>query len=132
MTEIQAAVGRIQLRKLDGWLERRRRNALHWDRALENISGIRRTLPPASVEHAYYKYYVFVEPAALKSGWDRDRLLSEMRASGVPVFFTIDAGPQVKAVCTPDVARDVASELAACNGVLDVLTSGLGAGARIV
>lgn len=56
----------------------------------------------------------------------------ELRAGGVPVFFTIDAGPQVKAVCLPDAADRVAAALAATPGVIDVLRSPLGGPARLV
>lgn len=56
----------------------------------------------------------------------------ELRADGVPVFFTVDAGPQVKAVCAPDAFELVAAELAAVEGVEQVLASGLGEGARLV
>ena len=55
----------------------------------------------------------------------------ELRAAGVPVFFTIDAGPQLKAVCLPEAASEVAAALAAIDGVHNVLRSPLGAGARL-
>jgi diphosphomevalonate decarboxylase len=56
----------------------------------------------------------------------------ELRAGGLPVFFTVDAGPQVKAVCLPEAAEAVAAELAAIDGVLEVLECGLGDGARVI
>lgn len=55
-----------------------------------------------------------------------------LRAQGVDVFFTMDAGPQVKAVCPPTCRDKVAESLAAVPGVSQVLQSGLGAGARVV
>lgn len=55
----------------------------------------------------------------------------EMRRQGVAVFFTIDAGPQVKAVCRPEHRAQVAEGLTAVAGVVDVLVSGLGPGARV-
>ena len=55
-----------------------------------------------------------------------------LQAGGTGVFFTIDAGPQVKAVCLPDHASRVADALRDITGVEDVLVSGLGEGARIV
>jgi diphosphomevalonate decarboxylase len=55
-----------------------------------------------------------------------------LRRNGVPVFFTIDAGPQLKAVCEPAVAQIVRAELAAVPGVLDTLHSGLGPGVEIL
>ena len=54
----------------------------------------------------------------------------EMRAEGLPVFFTIDAGPQIKAVCLPDALDAVAERLAAIPGVLSTRTVGLGGGAH--
>jgi len=56
----------------------------------------------------------------------------ELCSSGVPVFFTIDAGPQVKAVCTSDSLDVVRTTLAGVSGVQDIMTSGLGAGARLI
>ena len=53
-----------------------------------------------------------------------------LRAAGAAVFFTVDAGPQVKAVCAPGGGEAVARALARTPGVLRVLTSALGAGAR--
>jgi diphosphomevalonate decarboxylase len=55
-----------------------------------------------------------------------------LRASGTPVFFTIDAGPHIKAFCTPDVEDRVAASLAEIDGVLDVLHTKPGAGARLI
>ncbi len=48
------------------------------------ISGLRVTLPPANVRYASYKYYVFIEPEALKSGWSRDRIMTALMAEGIP------------------------------------------------
>lgn len=53
-----------------------------------------------------------------------------LRSAGVPVFFTIDAGPQLKAICLPQALGTVVSALQAVPGVQTVLTSQLGAGAR--
>ncbi|HET6629481.1 MAG TPA: diphosphomevalonate decarboxylase [Woeseiaceae bacterium] len=56
----------------------------------------------------------------------------ELQRAGVPVFFTIDAGAQVKAVCLPGAADAVHDALENTPGVTRVMTSGLGAGARVV
>ncbi len=53
-----------------------------------------------------------------------------LRADGHDVFFTIDAGPQVKAVCTAASVQQVRRTLSAVPGVVDTLEVGLGAGAR--
>jgi diphosphomevalonate decarboxylase len=56
----------------------------------------------------------------------------ELRSQGVAVFFTIDAGPQLKAVCLPECAARVKTALASVAGVSDIMESGLGAGAVLV
>jgi len=53
-----------------------------------------------------------------------------LQSDGVPVFFTIDAGPQVKAVCLPAAAKQVRDALRETDGVLDTLQSSLGGGAH--
>ena len=63
---------------------------------------------------------------------DAIRCVHELRtAEGVPVFFTVDAGPQVKAICEPGAADEVAGRLREIPGVNEVLTVGLGKGARL-
>ena len=84
MTEMQAAIGRVQLRKLPQWLTLRRRNAAVLTDGFSRIPGLRLTIPPQEIEHAYYKYYVFVEPEALKSDWSRDRIMTALMAEGIP------------------------------------------------
>jgi dTDP-4-amino-4,6-dideoxygalactose transaminase len=84
LTEIQSAIGRLQLRKLDEQLATRRRNATAIAETLRDVPGLRLTVPPASVGHAYYRYYVFVEPDALRPDWDRDRVLGAICAEGIP------------------------------------------------
>jgi diphosphomevalonate decarboxylase len=54
-----------------------------------------------------------------------------LQADGIPVFFTIDAGPQVKAVCLPDSAGRVREALRETEGVIDTMESSLGGGARL-
>lgn len=56
----------------------------------------------------------------------------ELRRAGVPVFFTVDAGPQLKAICLPQALPDVIAALKDVPGVQCVLSSGPGPGARIV
>lgn len=55
-----------------------------------------------------------------------------LQAEGQPVFFTIDAGPQVKAVCLPEAADAVAQALRQTSGVVNTMQSRLGSGATLV
>ncbi|MEO5377978.1 MAG: DegT/DnrJ/EryC1/StrS aminotransferase family protein [Magnetococcus sp. DMHC-6] len=83
MTEMQAAIGRIQLRKLPKWLERRRKNAAILTKCFKTIPALRVIEPTDSIEHAYYKYDVFVRPEKLKQDWSRDRILEAIEQAGV-------------------------------------------------
>lgn len=56
----------------------------------------------------------------------------ELRSQGEAVFFTVDAGPQIKAVCLPESRAAVAKALADVPGVLEILCCPLGEGARII
>ena len=87
MLEIQAAIGRIQLRRMKDWTEARTRHA----RLLAEVAGrfshaLRAPKPPPGDVHAYYRYYAYVRPDGLRAGWDRDRILKEMGARGVPAY----------------------------------------------
>jgi hypothetical protein len=86
MTEMQAAIGRIQLRKLKSWVEKRRHNAEILTQAFINIPAFRVTMPPEDVYHAFYKYYVFLRPEMLKAGWDRERVIVAINELGIPCF----------------------------------------------
>jgi hypothetical protein len=86
MTEMQAAIGRVQLRKLPAWVAKRRRNAAVLTGHFCRLPALRVTVPPEDVGHAYYKYYTFVRPELLKDGWDRDRVMLAVQAEGIPCF----------------------------------------------
>lgn len=86
MTEMQAAIGRIQLRRMPEWTERRRANCQAIWQAARECKGLRVPDVPEHIGHAGYKCYVFVEPTTLKPGWDRDRVMSEIVSAGVPCF----------------------------------------------
>jgi len=86
MTEIQAGIGRIQLKRMADWTSSRQANAkIIWETAKECI-GLRVPSVPDYIEHAAYKCYVFVEPDELNSDWNCDRVISEINTFGVPCF----------------------------------------------
>jgi diphosphomevalonate decarboxylase len=57
--------------------------------------------------------------------------IRELQEKGAAVFFTIDAGPQLKAICSAADAATVRAALAATAGVVEVMQSGVGDGARL-
>jgi hypothetical protein len=83
---VQSAVGRVQLRKLPQWLSIRRKYAQILTNEFAILSGLRVTVPPKHIEHAYYKYYAFVRPEVLRPGWTRDRIIDAINAEGIPCF----------------------------------------------
>jgi hypothetical protein len=84
ITEMQSAIGRLQLRKLPQWLALRRHNASLLSQGLSAVPGLRLALPPAHSEHAYYKYYAFIRPEMLRAGWNLERMLEALNAEGIP------------------------------------------------
>ncbi|MDD2224323.1 MAG: DegT/DnrJ/EryC1/StrS aminotransferase family protein [Pseudomonas sp.] len=86
MTEMQAVLGRIQLTRMPQWQAQRLNYAEAIWAAARECSALRVPAVPEGTVHAAYKCYVFVKPEALKDGWDRDRILSEIAARGVPSF----------------------------------------------
>lgn len=86
MTEAQAAIGRLQLRKLPEWSAKRRANAALLAQSLSDAPALRIPQPPGHVRHAYYRFYAHLELDRLKSGWDRDRIVAEVNELGVPCF----------------------------------------------
>lgn len=56
----------------------------------------------------------------------------EMRKSGIPVYFTIDAGPQVKAICLEQDVDIIQKQLQNLSGVKKIISTGLGPGASLL
>ncbi len=83
MTEMQSAIGRVQLRKLDDWLVRRRRNAARLTSALGGLPGLSPTDPPKEIGHAFYKYYAQIILERLRPGWDQSRIIEAINAEGI-------------------------------------------------
>ena len=100
MLEMQAVIGRIQLRRIAEWTHKRQANAVRLSNALAPFSGEKGVvrLPQFSCascsgqcvvtdcQHAYYKYYAHIRSENLASEWSRDRILHEINTAGVPCY----------------------------------------------
>ncbi|WP_343216918.1 DegT/DnrJ/EryC1/StrS aminotransferase family protein [Kistimonas asteriae] len=86
MTEMQAAIGRIQLGRVADWVAKRQANMQSISSVCSRFAALRIPDIPQNIEHAGYRFYLFVEPEKLKKGWSRDRVLEEINALGVPCF----------------------------------------------
>ncbi|MDC0534208.1 DegT/DnrJ/EryC1/StrS aminotransferase family protein [Francisellaceae bacterium] len=83
MTEMQAAIGRVQLAKLDNWLAKRNALAEIFIQKLHYLTNIEIPLPGENIYHAYYKFYIFVKTGALGKDWSRDRVFHEINQKGI-------------------------------------------------
>ena len=84
LTEMQSALGRIQLRRLPQSVETRRQHASTLSAVLEGHEAIRLARPPRHVKHSYYKYYAYLTPLALQQGTRRDNFVRTLQSHGVP------------------------------------------------
>jgi dTDP-4-amino-4,6-dideoxygalactose transaminase len=87
LPETEAAMARVQLRRLGEAHARRTDNALRLASGLAGLPALRVPLPPPGVEHAFYRLYALVVPEALATGWDRDRIAAAISAEGVPCLY---------------------------------------------
>ena len=86
MTEMQAAIGRIQLKRMQNWTAKRIGNANKIWQTAKNLPGLRVPILPEHIDHAGYKAYVFVDADALNVDWNRDRIMEEINRQGVPCY----------------------------------------------
>jgi dTDP-4-amino-4,6-dideoxygalactose transaminase len=87
MLEMQAVIGRIQLRRMRDWSSRRACVATKLRSALAQFpAAVRTPLPGRGLTHAFYRLYSYVNPEGLKLGWTRDRIVDEVVALGVPLY----------------------------------------------
>jgi len=85
MTEMQAAIGRLQLTKLDSWLKKRNENARILNEVFSPYDFVRLYEPSESIQNAYYKYALSIDSECLKN-WDRDSFQAQLNAKGIPCF----------------------------------------------
>ncbi|ENM3878816.1 DegT/DnrJ/EryC1/StrS aminotransferase family protein [Vibrio cholerae] len=84
MTEIQAAIGRYQLNKVNEWCNTRRKYMGLYDAVVDKFSFIRKIDIPDHVQHAGYKYYMFVNDKHNVN--IRDRILQKLIQNGIPAY----------------------------------------------
>ncbi|TCB49195.1 DegT/DnrJ/EryC1/StrS aminotransferase family protein [Acinetobacter sp. ANC 4779] len=86
MMEMQAVIGRIQLKQMAQWTQQRNANMEKILAVFENSPYFTVHRPSADYLHAAYKCYVQVNIEALPDGWSRDCIMNEIAALGVPCF----------------------------------------------
>lgn len=86
MTEMQAAIGRQQLKLLPEWTRKRQKNAQLLDDCISEYPALKLQYVPDGFQHARYKYYTYVVPSLLKEGWNRDRIQNAFWEEGIPCY----------------------------------------------
>ncbi|ALH94708.1 DegT/DnrJ/EryC1/StrS family aminotransferase [Acinetobacter equi] len=86
MMEMQAVIGRLQLKEMPQWTEKRIENMSRIWNVFENSPYFIVAKPSSDYVHAAYKCYVQVNQDQLPEGWSRDRIMAEINALGVPCF----------------------------------------------
>jgi dTDP-4-amino-4,6-dideoxygalactose transaminase len=90
LDSIQAAVLRIKLRKLDGYIDARRKVADHYDKFFANIPGIKTPVRTEYSRHVFHQYTLTFE------GIDRDELNQFLADRDVPsmIYYPVPAHKQ--------------------------------------
>lgn len=86
MTDIHAAIGRVQLQQVNGWTQQRQSNANRLSEGLENVSGVITPKVHESAVHVYHQYTVRVDAG------ERDRIrlaLEKEHQIGTGVYYPI-------------------------------------------
>ena len=86
MLEMQAVIGRIQLRRMADWSAQRTRHAEALWAACRPHAAVRVPVLTEGSVHAHYKCYVYVQPERLAPGWNRDRIVNAIQALGMPCY----------------------------------------------
>ncbi len=86
ITEMQSAIGRVQLGYMDAWHKKRIGNMMQILDTVRKCKGLRVSKIPDYIEHAAYKCYIFINPDELLPGWDRSRILNQFDKFGVPCY----------------------------------------------
>ena len=86
LTEMQSAIGRIQLKRMPTWTKLRNENAEKIFQVCRQYSWLIVPTVPNYIQHAYYKCYVFVDQSKLPAGVLRDDVLTAINALNVPCY----------------------------------------------
>lgn len=78
MSDVNAAIGVVQMGRLDWILDRRRSLAAHYEAALTSVAGVAAPVEPEGYRHTYQSYVV-----TLADGIDRDAVIRATREVGV-------------------------------------------------
>jgi dTDP-4-amino-4,6-dideoxygalactose transaminase len=82
MTEIQGAIGTVQLKKLDQYITARRKNSHYLSQLLSDVEGIIPPYEPPEVKHVFYKYIIILDHDVLDIS--AEEFVKVLSAEGIP------------------------------------------------
>lgn len=83
ITDFQCALGRSQLKKLPGWIERRNEIAREYDKAFQTIEGVIPLKKSEQVKHAFHLYVIRLDAKEIRK--NREQIFNELRSAGIGV-----------------------------------------------
>lgn len=86
LTEMQSAIGRIQLTRMSDWTNSRTENANRIRTICQKYNWLIVPEVPEYIEHAYYKCYIQIDMDKLPAKYSRDNIINEIVNNGVPCF----------------------------------------------
>jgi len=86
LTEMQSAIGRLQLKKLPRWLAIRRRYAAMMIEGMSDIPGLNVRAPDEGIQPAWYRFYAMIDANALAVDWNQNRIIEAISTEGIPCF----------------------------------------------
>ena len=89
MTDVAAAVGRVQLTRLAGWTAARRANAAALDAGLADAPGVVTPHVPPGYTHVYHQYTIRLEGASAAERDEVAKVLREQWQVGTGVYYPI-------------------------------------------
>ncbi len=86
LTEMQSAIGRIQVARMPSWTAKRTQYAQNILNTCKDIPWLEVNEPSKDIAHAYYKCYVQIIPSKLPENWSRDKIISQLADWGIPCY----------------------------------------------
>ncbi len=86
LTEMQSQIGIIQLKKISKWIKIRERNSYILYKKISGLNLVRIPFPKKNIQHAWYKFYFYLNTEFISSKWNRDRIIQEINKKNMPAF----------------------------------------------
>ncbi len=83
LTEVQSAIGRMQLKNLNYFVKKRNYNAKQILSTLKKFKSVQTPFIPKNITHAFYRCYITLRNSELKTNWNRNKIIYNLIKRGV-------------------------------------------------